>query len=67
MAFPFNLDKLRVMRKFDQYQPKRTDIKSYSRIKQFRSCNLNTDMQAQRNATADQPEDKGICYGFTAK
>jgi len=34
MTIPFNL------RKFDQYQPKRTDIKSYPRIKQFRSCNL---------------------------
>jgi hypothetical protein len=69
MTIPFNLDELRVMRKFDQYQPKRTDIKSYSRIKS-NSPDLaisNTDMQAQRNATADQPEVKGICYGFTAK
>jgi len=52
MTIPFNLDELRVMRKFDQYQPKRTDIKSYSRIKSNSSdlATSNTDMQAQRNA-----------------
>ena len=56
------------MRKFDQYQPKQTDIKSYSRKSNSSdSATSNTDMQAQRNATADQPEDRGICYGFTAK
>ena len=52
MTIPFNLDELRVMRKFDQYQLKRTDIKSYSRIKSNSSdlATSNTDMQAQRNA-----------------
>jgi hypothetical protein len=56
------------MRKFDQYQPKRTDIKSYSRKSNSSDpATSNTDMQAQRNATADQPEDRGMCYGFTAR
>ncbi len=61
MTIPFNL------RKFDQYQPKRTDIKVTQESNSPDLAISNTDMQAQRNATADQPEDRGICYGFTAR
>ena len=61
MTIPFNL------RKFDQYQPKRTDIKVTQESNSSDLATSNTDMQAQRNATADQPEDRGICYGFTAR
>ena len=61
MTIPFNL------RKFDQYQPKRTDIKVTQESNSSDLAISNTDIQAQRNATADQPEDRGICYGFTAK
>jgi len=57
------------MSKFDQYQPKRTDIKSSSRIiKQFRSCNLKHWYAGTVECySADQSEDRGICYGFIAK
>ena len=61
MTIPFNL------RKFDQYQPKQTDIKVTQESNSSDLAISNTDMQAQRNATADQPEDRGICYGFTAR
>ena len=61
MTIPFNL------RKFDSISQSELTSKVTQETNSSDLAISNTDMQAQRNATADQPVDRGICFGFTAR